>query len=171
MPVIVAVTAAPTLTAGLGWGALAALFSAVIPFGAILVGVRRGKLTDHHVGRREQRRTPMLIGLASVLASLILFAVTGAPRQLTAMVSVMLAVLLMITMVNLRWKLSAHAAVSAGSATVLTIIFGWVLAPAWLAVAAVSWSRVHLHDHTIAQVIAGAAIGTTTAAAVFLALT
>ncbi|MEJ3742930.1 hypothetical protein WEI85_06545 [Actinomycetes bacterium KLBMP 9797] len=69
MPIVVALTAAPTLAAGLGWGALAALFSAVIPYGVIRYGVWRGTLTDHHMARREQRRRPLLWGLASVTTS------------------------------------------------------------------------------------------------------
>ena len=43
----------------------------------------------------------------------------GAPRPLIAMVVVMLAVLGGVTAVNQVWKLSAHAAVSAGTVTVL----------------------------------------------------
>jgi hypothetical protein len=170
MPVTVAVAAAPTLPAAALWGASAALFSAVIPYTIVLHGVRRGWLTDRHIGRREQRLGPALLGLGSVTTSLILFITAGAPRPLIGMIAVMLAVLAAITIVNLRWKLSGHAAVSAGSTTVLMIMFGSTLAVGWLAVAAVSWSRVHLRDHTIAQVITGAAVGTATAAAVFLAV-
>src|SRR5690349_10555482 len=44
--------------AGAGWGVATALFTSVIPFLAILGGVRLGKLTDHHIVLREQRRLP-----------------------------------------------------------------------------------------------------------------
>ncbi|MEJ3744565.1 phosphoesterase PA-phosphatase [Actinomycetes bacterium KLBMP 9797] len=178
MPVVVAVTSAPTLVTGLGWGALAALFSAVIPYGVIRYGVWRGTLTDHHMARREQRRRPLSWGLASVTISLILFAVVDAPRPLTAMVAVMLAVLAIVTVVNLWWKMSGHAAVSAGSATVLTILFGGPAAVAWVVVVLTCWSRTWLnrhssleHDgHNSAQVIAGATAGTISAAVVYLAV-
>jgi hypothetical protein len=38
---------------GLLWGLLASLFACLIPMGYIVRGVRRGSLTDHHVGLRE----------------------------------------------------------------------------------------------------------------------
>jgi membrane-associated phospholipid phosphatase len=170
MPVIVALVAAPTVEQALGWGAAAALFSAVIPFGVILLGVRRGRYTDHHLGQREQRRLPLLVGVASVAVSLVLFAVLGAPRPLTAMVAVMLAVLATVTVVNHWWKLSGHAAVAAGSATVLTLLLGPALAVTWAAVPLVGWARVRLRDHTPAQVVAGALAGAAVAGAVYTAV-
>jgi hypothetical protein len=170
MPVVVAVVAAPTVRQGLGWGVVAAVFSAVIPFGVILLGVRRGRYTDHHLGRREQRRWPLLVGVASVAVSLLLFAALDAPRPLTAMVAVMLAVLATVAVVNHWWKLSGHAAVAAGSAAVLTLLLGGPAAAAWLAVPLVGWSRVRLRDHTVGQAVAGAVAGAVVAAAVYLPL-
>ena len=70
---------------GLVWGLLATLFVTGIPFAYIVGGVRRGRLTDHHVGRREQRRAPLLVGLGSVAAGLALLAVFGAPRPVLAL--------------------------------------------------------------------------------------
>ncbi|MET8909498.1 hypothetical protein [Micromonospora sp. NPDC004551] len=112
--------------------------------------MRRGRYTDHHLGQREQRRLPLLVGVASVAVSLVLFAVAGAPRPLTAMVAVMLAVLAAVAVVNHWWKLSGHAAVAAGSVTVLTLLLGPVLAVSWAAVPLVCWARVRLRDHTLA---------------------
>lgn len=166
MPIVIALHATGGRTAGLGWGLLAALFSAVVPYGIIWLGVRRGQLTDHHVGRREQRRRPLLLGLASVLAGLAVLALLGAPRELIALVVVMFAVGLGSTVVNHYWKLSVHAAVSAGSVTVLVIVFGpWLLLGA-VVVALIGWSRVRLADHTPAQVLAGTVTGTGLAAGV-----
>ena len=178
MPVIIALHAAATPQAGIAWRALAALFSSVIPYGVIWIGVRRGKLTDRHIGRREQRRVPLLAGLASVLIGLALLAVLHAPRQVVAMVAVMLVVLLGTTLVNQFWKLSAHTAVSAGSMTVLVLAFGPALLAAAALVALVGWSRTVLpdrtggqtHDHSVGQVLAGAALGMVLAGATFLLL-
>ena len=101
MPIVIALDAtAPTWARGLGWGLLAVLFSSVVPYGIIWIGVRRGTLTDHHIGVREQRRKPLLYGLLSVLAGLAALTALGAPRPLVAMVSVMFAVLLGVTAIN-----------------------------------------------------------------------
>jgi membrane-associated phospholipid phosphatase len=171
MPLIIAVhVTAPSWVTGLGWGLLAVLFCSAIPYGIIAIGVRRGKLTDHHIGVREQRRMPLVYGLLSVLAGLAALGLLGAPRRLVAMVVVMFAVLLIVTAINQAWKLSAHAAVSAGSASVLIVVFGPILAVALLLVALVGWSRVQLRDHTAGQVITGAAAGVLIAVPTFVLL-
>jgi hypothetical protein len=169
-PLVVAVATAGTPLAGLAWGALVVLFCAAVPYSVIWVGVRRGTLTDHHVGRREQRRRPLGYALLSVLAGLGLLVALGAPRPVVAMVAAMLAVLLAVGVVNLGWKLSAHAAVAAGSVAVLALVLGPALLAGAAVVALVGWSRVELRDHTVAQVLAGAAAGAVTAAPVFAAL-
>lgn len=168
MPLIVAVHASGWV--GLGWGALAAFFTAAVPYGVIWLGVRRGRLTDHHIGRREQRRTPLLLGLASVLVGIVLLIVSGAPRPLTAMVVAMFVVGAGVTAVNHYWKLSVHAAVAAGSVAVLVLVFGPVLLVGVLLVALVGWSRVVLRDHTVAQVVAGALVGAVVTGVAFAAL-
>ncbi|MFF5175397.1 hypothetical protein ACFY3U_22580 [Micromonospora sp. NPDC000089] len=171
MPLIIALhSTAPVALTGLGWAALAILSCSVVPYGVIWIGVRKGRLTDHHIGVREQRRWPLGYGLLSVLVGLSLLVLAGAPRPLIAMVVVMFAVLLVVTAINQVWKLSAHAAVAAGSVSVLIIVFGPVLIPALALVALVSWSRVRLGDHSISQVFTGALAGILIAVPTFLAL-
>lgn len=167
MPLVVALHASSTVLVGLGWSALVVVFSSLIPYGVIWVGVRRGQLTDHHIGRREQRRTPLIIGLASVIVGLVFLILLDGPSELVAMVVVMLVVLLGTAVVNQFWKLSAHTAVSAGSVAVLVVLFGPPLVLAASVVAAIGWSRVVLRDHTTAQVFAGAGVGATLASICF----
>jgi hypothetical protein len=167
MPLVIALHTARGRAIGLGWGLLAAAFFSVIPYGVVLLGVRRGHLTDHHIGVREQRRKPLVLGLCSVGIGLALLFALDAPGELLAMALVMLGVVLIVAAVNHWWKLSAHAAVITGSATVLVVVFGAPLLAAFLVVAAVCWSRVELGDHTAAQVIAGAAGGGLIAAVAF----
>jgi hypothetical protein len=167
MPMVIAVHAASGVPAGLAWGAFSAVFSSVIPYGIIWLGVRRGQLTDHHIGQREQRRRPLLLGLACVLVGITALVVLRAPRELIAMVVVMFVVGLGATLVNHYWKLSIHAAVAAGSVAVLVLVFGPGLLPGILLVALVGWSRVVLRDHTTAQVLAGTLAGAVLAAPTF----
>lgn len=160
MPLVVALDAtAPSWGAGLAWAALAVVFTAAVPYSIIWLGVRRGRLTDHHIGVREQRRTPLLFGLASCLLGLAGLVLLGAPRPLVALVVAFFAVGVAITAINQFWKLSAHAGVAACSAAVLTVLFGPWLLPSYLLVAVIGWSRVRLRDHTPYQVLAGAAVG------------
>jgi hypothetical protein len=167
MPLILAVHAADSVATGIGWGLLAALFSSAIPYGIIWLGVRRGSLTDHHIGVRQQRRGPALLGLASVLLGLAVLLVAGAPRLLVLAAVLMFVVLLVVAAVNQVWKLSAHAAAAAGAATALIVVFGPVLLATALVVVAVAWSRVRLGDHTTGQVLAGAGVGALLAGVIF----
>lgn len=167
LPLAVGAAAAESVAVGLLWGLLASLFCAVIPYAMILRGVRRGDLTDHHIGVREQRTRPLLFGLASVTAGVILLLVAHAPRELTALIVASLAGGAIATAVNHFWKSSVHSGVAAATTVVLTMVFGpWLLLTSLIA-AAVAWSRVHLRDHTTAQVLVGAAIGGTVAGVVF----
>ncbi|MFG1867785.1 phosphatase PAP2 family protein [Micromonospora arborensis] len=155
---------------GLVWGLLATLFVTGIPFAYIVGGVRRGRLTDHHVGRREQRRAPLLVGLGSVAAALALLAVLGAPRPVLALAVAGLVGLVVTVSVSHWWKISIHSAVGAGTLVILMLTFGTRLVVAAPLLALVGWSRVRLRDHTVPQVLAGGVLGALIAAVVFGAL-
>ena len=52
---------------------------------------------------------------------------------------------------TLWWKISVHAAIAAGAATVLLLVFGPALLAVWPLVAVIAWSRVQVGDHTAAR--------------------
>ena len=85
----------------------------------ILLGVRRGTLSDRHIGVRAQRTRPLTLGLVSVLVGLTLLLVLGAPRELIALVVASFAGGAVGTAINHFWKMSVHASVAAGSAVIL----------------------------------------------------
>lgn len=167
LPVVIGLHAGRTIPAGLAWGLLASLFCAIIPNAMIWYGVRRGRLSDRHIGVREQRTKPLALGLLSVLVGLALLGLFGAPRELIALVVALFVGGLAATVVNHFWKLSVHAAVAASSMVVLVLAFGPALLATGVVVAGVGWSRVRLRDHTTWQVIAGTAVGVVTTGLVF----
>jgi hypothetical protein len=167
LPIVIGLHAGRTVPVGLAWGLLASVFSAVIPYGMIWYGVRRGRLSDRHIGVREQRTKPLALGLLSVLVGLALLGLLGAPRELVALVVALFVGGLVATVINHFWKLSVHASVAAGSMVVLVLAFGPALLATVVIVAAVGWSRVRLRDHTTAQVVAGTAIGALISSLVF----
>ncbi len=152
---------------GRWWGLVAALFAAVIPFAYIVRGVRRGRLTDHHIVRRDQRHVPLGVGVASVLTGLVVLVVAGAPRELVALVGAGAAGLAVCAAITRWWKLSIHTAVAAGTVVVLTTVYGPALVATAPLVPAIGWSRVRLGVHTVGQVVAGAVVGLVIAAGVF----
>lgn len=133
-------------------------FASIGPLLYIVIGVRLGKFTDVDVSIRSQRTGPFLFGLGSCFLGLLVIAQTHGPKNLQTLMimTIISGIILMIT--TMWWKISIHASTLAGAVTLLTALYGLVMLPAYLLVILVSWSRVVLHRHTIAQVIAGSLV-------------
>jgi membrane-associated phospholipid phosphatase len=144
---------------GLAWGAVAALFAGVIPMAFISRGVRSGRWDDRYVGAKRPRLIVLGFIIASVAVGLALLLGFGAPGQLSGYIGCMLGSVAVLAAITTVWKISIHCAVASGSVTILALLFGPWLAPAYLLVALTAWSRVVLKDHTAAQVIAGSLLG------------
>jgi hypothetical protein len=170
LPMVVAWWSASSLVEAVAWWLVAVVFTTVLPMVFILRGVRRGRLTDHHIGVREQRPVPLLVGMGSVAAGLGLLVAGNAPRDLVVLVGAMVGGLVVSLLVTLIWKISLHTGVAAGSVAVLVLLFGPALLALSPVVGLVGWARVQLGDHTAAQAVAGAGLGAAVAAVVFLLL-
>jgi membrane-associated phospholipid phosphatase len=164
---IVAVHSAGALR-GLALGLVAIFFAGVLPYGLVLIGVRRGRITDHHVSRREQRPRMMAIALASVAVGLLVLRWLDAPRAVFALMAAMVAGLVVALAVTSFWKISIHAAAAAGTVASLAIL----VSPWWLIltplVVLTGWARVEIRDHTPVQVSVGAIVGAVVAAGVLI---
>jgi membrane-associated phospholipid phosphatase len=156
--------------AGVGWGLLAALFTAVLPTVFISYGVRHGRWSDRNVGGRRPRLVVLAFITASVAAGLLVLLVAGAPRLLTGYLAFMLASVAVLALVTVVWKISIHCAVASGSVAILALTFGPLALCGYVLVALLGWSRVAVKDHTVAQVVAGAVLGAGAAALAYAAL-
>jgi membrane-associated phospholipid phosphatase len=156
--------------AGIGWGLVAALFTAVLPTLFIGYGIRRGRWGDRNVGARRPRLLVLAFITSSVAAGLIVLLAAGAPRLLTGYLAFMLGSVAVLALVTVVWKISIHCAVASGSVTILALLFGPLVLPLYGLVALLGWSRVALRDHTAAQVVAGAVLGAGAAALAYLAI-
>ncbi|MEV6527115.1 phosphoesterase PA-phosphatase [Longispora sp. NPDC051575] len=153
---------------GLAWGAFSALVAAVIPTLIIKKGIRAGRWSDRHLGARTHRLVVMIMILASVAAGITVMVTADAPRPIVAVTLAMFATLALLASITTRWKISVHAAVSAGATAMAGHALGWPVAiPLAVIVGVVAWSRVALRDHTRAQVIAGAFLGAVIAGTVY----
>jgi membrane-associated phospholipid phosphatase len=145
--------------AGLGWGLLAAFFAAVLPTAFITRGIRRGRWEDRNVGARRPRLIVLSFIAASLATGFVLLNVLGAPPELTGYFGCLLASVAVLAVITAVWKISIHCAVASGSVTILALLYGPWLLPAYLLVALTAWSRVALKDHTAAQAVAGSVLG------------
>jgi len=152
------------------WGLPAAVFAAGIPMAYVLRGVRRGRLTNHHIPEREHRRGPLLFGIASIAAGTAGLVFLGAPPEIVALLAAGLTGLVVGAVVTAFWKMSIHAGVAAGTVAVLVAVHGPVALAGVPVLLLVCWSRVRLSAHTVPQVIVGALVGAVIAGTVFPAL-
>lgn len=150
---------------GAGWsGALWGLGTAVVvaslPMLVLRVLARRGRVDGHFVRARAQRlpvyaATGLLTALV-VAAELALDAPVVVPVT-TAFVLLGILVLLVVT---LWWKVSAHVAMAACWAVGLGVLLTpWAALAAAPVPVAVAVSRVRTGDHTPAQTAVGALVG------------
>ncbi len=155
MILLVAFYKASSVASALLYAALTLFFLSVGPFGYILIGVRLGKLSDTDVSKRTERTGPFTFGLISVCLGWAALVLTHGPGPLIITVIITALCGLIMMAITLWWKISLHAGSLGAAATILTAFYGVSMLPAFALLVLVSWSRVVLRRHTVAQVIAG----------------
>ncbi|ASU83673.1 hypothetical protein CDO52_13515 [Nocardiopsis gilva YIM 90087] len=168
--IIVATTlhSTSTLAEAALWACVVLLFGVVFPMSFVYYGIRRGWWNDRHVNTRARRRWPFAVCLASVAIGTLVILSAGGPKAMAVLGSAMGATLAVLWAITDRgkWKVSVHTVVAVVGAGILTLLHGVAAAViAWPLAAVVAWSRIHLRDHTPAQVAVGALIGVTAMAA------
>jgi membrane-associated phospholipid phosphatase len=167
LALVVAWHSSPTPGLAVLWGTTTAVFASVLPYAIILRGVRHGRLSDKNLSRREERIRFGAVAITSILVGLAVLAAFDAPAEMVALLASIAAGVACGWVVTLWWKISVHAAIAAGAATVLLLVLGTALLAAWPLVALIAWARVQVGDHTPAQVLAGVALGVVVNATIF----
>jgi membrane-associated phospholipid phosphatase len=167
LALLVAWDSSPSPGMAVVWGGIAAVFASVLPYDVILRGVRRGRLSDRNIGVREERIRIGVLAIASILVGLAVLAALDAPAEMLALLASIAVGVAGGWVITLWWKISVHAAIAAGAATVLMLVFGTAMLAVWPIVGLIAWSRVQVGDHTPGQVVAGVALGIVVNATVF----
>jgi membrane-associated phospholipid phosphatase len=167
LALVVAWDSSPTPAMAILWGGIAAVSASVLPYALILRGVRRGRLSDKNISLREQRIRFAAVAITSILTGLAVLAAFDAPAEMVALQASIAVGVACGWVITIWWKISVHAAIAAGAATVLLLVFGLALLVVWPLVALIAWSRVQASDHTPAQVLAGIALGIVVNATIF----
>ena len=138
-------------------GLLAVAFGVAWPIVVSLGQVLRRRTA----GIDAPRERTVLLGLGAVGYSLGVAGLiaAGSPLLITLLMFCYATNTLVLLVINLYWKASAHAMGIAGPTTALVFAFGpWgVLLSLLLPI--VGWSRVRLSAHTLWQVVVGAELG------------
>ncbi|HEV2235107.1 MAG TPA: phosphatase PAP2 family protein [Ktedonobacterales bacterium] len=167
--------------AGVPMGALARAL-AVVGVGTVvtaapvaaLVGfqVLSGRWSDTDVSVRQHRYLLYPFGIACMLLAAALFMALGAPAVAIQATLALALTNLINGFINLREKVSAHAATAALCAALLWLMPAATLGTMYIAVGAtaaallVGWSRVALGRHTVPQVLLGWMVGALAAVAI-----
>lgn len=172
LPLAVAWQVTHALLPTLGWGLIVGITGSVIPMGVIVWGARQGRWSSHHVTNREGRAIPFAACITSMCVGLAILIAGSAPREMISLATAMFASLIVTAAITFgaRWKISMHAAVASGATLILMDSYGPWLAVLGVGTALVCWSRVELGDHTLAQVLVGAATGAVTGGALYIGL-
>ena len=138
---------------------LSVLFGAILPLVYLFYLLHRDKVTRLDVPLREQRTIPYLISVLIYAAGFVALISVGASVPVYSLMFSYATSTLVVSAINTRWKISAHAMGASGPLTALAITFGRDMLPLFLLVIIVAWARIELKAHTKAQVTAGALLG------------
>jgi len=134
-------------------------FGVTIPTVFIIFLFSRRKVTDLHISVRQQRNVPYLITIISYFVGFgLIYGIIG-PGVLAAVMLSSAINNTVLALINLYWKISAHAIGISTPLTILSLLFGWLILPLFIFVPVVNWARVQLKAHTLGQVTAGSLLG------------
>lgn len=134
------------------------LFYVLAPAIYFVVRIRKGKVSDWDITKKEERKAIYQFSIASHLLGILAVFLLG-QIFLVKLLMVLWVVSVVFMVVNIYWKISVHAGVNAFLMVLLNNFYGWKIF-GWLMVVLllVLWSRVYLRKHTITQVMAGALV-------------
>lgn len=143
------------------------VFTGLLPAAPILLLMRKGEVSDLFISKREQRTMPYLFSFLSyAFWTLFLLRVLNLPMFMVAVGIGTTASILFITLINLKWKISAHLSGIGGLAGgIFGVSYRMAYNPIWLFIlilsisALVALSRIELKAHTPSQTLAGFMLG------------
>jgi membrane-associated phospholipid phosphatase len=142
-------------------------FFTIAPMLCVFYLYLSGRISDFDMSDRwERRRAFIAFVIVDTLAAAFL-TVVHAPTVLIAITWGYVGAVFVTMLITRWWKISTHAFGVTGPFTVMFLLFRWELLPYVAIVPLVWWARVYLRSHTLAQVLAGAALAVVSTLAVF----
>ena len=143
------------------------IFTGLLPALPIWLLMKRGEVNDLFISKREERTMPYLFSfMAYVFWALFMWRTLQFPMFIVAMGMGSAVSIFIIVFINLKWKISAHAAGMGGlCGSVFGVCYRTAINPVWffavilLISGLVALSRLELKAHTPGQVLAGFVVG------------
>ena len=143
---------------GVGWALLALFILTGFPMAYILLGMRRGWVSDWELSRREERPRFILVSFSSDLLALFILWQAGAPQMVWTLALVYACLGVTMFTISNFWKISLHMVGVSGFSVLLIYVFGPAAWWAFLSLPLVAWARLYRQKHTPAQLVAGATL-------------
>ena len=140
----------------LKWSLILIPVSILPLFSVIIYLVRNGRLDGVFPSVRGQRTKIYWLAGACASVGCVILLYFGAPPILVAAFVAGLSAIVIFMCINLSWKISLHTAFITASVTVLVILYGWIAAVTAVLIPLMSWARMELKHHSLAQVATGA---------------
>lgn len=141
-------------------------FTTILPLLFVAVYMKMGKVSDLFISNRKERTIPYLVSFLCCLLCIRFLIYMSVPTWVVYVALGATVSLVLITVINLWWKVSAHMSCIGN---ICGVVFGsalvWQTNPVWLFIllitisALVAWARLILKAHTPLQVLCGFLIG------------
>lgn len=138
---------------------LSIVIGAVLPIWFVLRSIKRKTISNIDAEKKEERNKPYLIGFGLFFSGFLIAKIFHLPNELQLFYLLFVVNLILISVINKFWKISAHsqgAAISLGLTLFYESNYFYFLLPIVLIV---MWSRYELKVHTVLQIIAGFLLG------------
>jgi hypothetical protein len=159
LPIFLALGYVSAQTLGLLWAILMLLMVTGIPLAYLLIGRKRGWVSDMELSRRDERPRFILVSLSSDVFALTALWLGNGPHRLRLIVLTYFCLAIVMFSISSFWKISMHMAGVGGFSTALVFVFGASALWAFLSLILVAWARLHRRKHDIPQLVAGAVAG------------
>jgi membrane-associated phospholipid phosphatase len=137
-------------------------FSSIGPMLFVLWLYATDRIADLDMSRRAEREAVFSAFVVFYLLGTIALWLIGAPPMLVATMAGYTASALVVQFITRFWKISTHAIGITAPLVALVVLYRWQPVPFMVLIPIVCWSRVYLKAHTVAQVVAGVALGAVT---------
>jgi membrane-associated phospholipid phosphatase len=142
------------------WGMLflSTFFTSIAPMLFIFWLYASDRISDLDMSVREEREKVFGVFVVFYLLGTITLWLTHSPRLLIATMAGYSLSTIVVQYITRYWKISTHALGITAPLVALCLLYGRQPLPFLILIPMVCWARVYLKAHTVAQVIAGAAL-------------
>ena len=139
---------------------LTTFFTSIGPMLFIFWLYATDRISDLDMSIREEREKVFGVFVIFYLLGTITLWLTHSPNLLIATMAGYTLSTIVVQYITRYWKISTHALGITAPLVALSLLYGRQPLPFLALIPAVCWARVYLKAHSIAQVVAGALLGT-----------